>query len=136
MRAAVGAGRKRLIRQMLTESLLLAGIGGGLGAVLAVAGVRELVAILPADFPRAGDIHVNAMVFLFTLMVACGTGIACGIVPAVHGSRADLREALHEGGRSETAGRGTLELRNGLVVSEVALACVLLLGAGLILRSS
>ena len=135
VRAAVGAGRKRLIRQMLTESLLLAGMGGGLGAVLAVAGVRELVAILPADFPRVGDIHVNAMVFLFTLLVACGTGIACGIVPALHGSRADLREALHEGGRSETAGRGTLELRNGLVVSEVALACVLLLGAGLMLRS-
>ncbi len=135
VRAAVGAGRRRLVRQMLTESLLLAAMGAGLGAVLAVAGVKALLAILPMDFPRSGDIHVNALVFLFTLLMACGTGIACGIVPALYGSRADLREALHEGGRSETAGRGTLQLRNWFVISELTLACVLVLGAGLMLRS-
>ena len=135
VRAAVGAARKRLIRQMLTESVLLALVGAAFGAVLAIAGVKALVAILPADFPRAGDIHVDAPVFLFTLLIALGTGIVFGVVPAFEGSRANLRESLHESGRSATSSRGTLRLRNGLVVSEVALACVLLIGAGLMLRS-
>ena len=90
-----------------------------------------MVAFLPADFPRAGDIHVDAPVFLFTLLIAIGTGIFFGIVPALHGSRADLRASLHEGGRSATSSRGILRLRNGLVISEVTLACVLLMGAGL-----
>jgi ABC-type antimicrobial peptide transport system permease subunit len=135
VRAAVGAGRGRLIPQMLTESLLLAVIGAGLGAVLAAGGVKALVAIVPADFPRAGDIHVDMLVFFFTLVMACGTGMVFGIVPALHGSRADLRQTLHEGGRSETGGRRTLQLRNWFVISEVTLACVLLLGAGLMLRS-
>ncbi|MFZ0588918.1 MAG: ABC transporter permease [Bryobacteraceae bacterium] len=135
VRAAVGATPRRLIRQMLTESVLLAVAGAVLGAVLAFAGVEALVALLPADFPRAGDIHVDAPVFLFTLIIAIGTGIIFGLVPAWHGSRADVRESLHEGGRSATANRGTLRLRNGLVVSEVTLACVLLIGAGLMLRS-
>jgi predicted permease len=135
VRAAVGATPPRLIRQMLTESVLLAIGGALLGAILAFAGVKMLVALLPADFPRAGDIHVDAPVFLFTLLVAIGTGIFFGIVPAWHGSRADVRDSLHEGGRSATSSRGTLRLRNGLVVSEVTLACVLLIGAGLMLRS-
>lgn len=135
VRAAVGAGRWRLIRQMLTESVLLALTGAVLGAALAVVGVKILVALLPADFPRAGDIHVDTFAFLFTAAIAIGTGIAFGIVPALQGSRADLREALHEGGRSATTSRATLRLRNGLVISEVTLACVLLIGAGLMLRS-
>ena len=135
VRAAVGASRPRLIQQLLTESLLLAAMGAVLGAGLAVAGVRALVALLPADFPRAGDIHVDAPVFLFTLAAAVGTGLFFGMVPALHGSRTDLREPLHEGGRSAMSGRGTLRLRNILVISEVTLACVLLIGAGLMLRS-
>ncbi|HMJ60497.1 MAG TPA: ABC transporter permease, partial [Bryobacteraceae bacterium] len=135
VRAAVGAPRKRLIRQMLTESILLALVGAVFGAVLAVAGVKTLVAILPADFPRVSDIHVDAPVFLFTLLIALITGIVFGIVPAFEGSRADLRESLHESGRSATGSRKTLRLRNALVVSEVTLACVLLIGAGLMLRS-
>ena len=135
VRAAVGAARPRLIQQMLTESILLAMAGAMLGAVLAVAGVKALLALLPTDFPRAGDIHVDTPVFVFTLLIALATGIFFGIVPALRGSRADLREALHEGGRSATSSRSTLRLRNGLVISEVTLACVLLIGAGLMLRS-
>ncbi len=135
VRAAVGAARMRLIRQMLTESVLLAMIGAALGAVLAVAGVKGLVAILPADFPRSGDIYVDAPVFLFTLLIALATGIVFGVVPAFEGSRANLRESLHESGRSATGSRATLRLRSALVVSEVTLACVLLIGAGLMLRS-
>jgi predicted permease len=135
VRAAVGARRGRLIQQMLTESMLLALTAAVLGAVLAFVGVKALIALLPADFPRAGDIHGDVPVFLFTLLVAIGTGIFFGIAPALHGSRADLRDSLHEGGRSATSSRGTLRLRNGLVISEVTLACVLLIGAGLMLRS-
>jgi predicted permease len=135
VRAAVGAGRHRLVRQMLTESIVLALAGAVCGALLAIAGVKMLVAALPADFPRASDIHVNAPLFLFTLLVALATGVAFGIVPAFVGSRTDLRGSLHESGRSATGSRRTLRLRSGLVVSEVSLACLLLIGAGLMLRS-
>jgi predicted permease len=135
LRAAVGAGRPRLIQQMLTESLLLSLTGAVLGAALAVAGVKALIALLPADFPRAGDIHVDAPVLVFTLLIAVGCGLFSGIVPAWHGSRTDLRENLHAGGRSATSSRGTLRLRSGLVICEVTLACILLMGAGLMLRS-
>jgi predicted permease len=135
VRAAVGAGRSRLIRQMLTESLILALAGGGLGAVLAVAGIKALGALLPADFPRTADIHVDALVFLFTFATAAITGLLFGLAPALSGSWVDLRESLHESGRSTTSGRTSLRLRSGLVVSEVTLACVLLIGAGLMLRS-
>jgi predicted permease len=135
IRAAVGAVRARLIQQMLTESLLLAVLGGALGALLMFAGVRMLVKALPADFPRAGDIHADVSVFIFTLFLAFTTGLLFGIVPALQGSRVDLRDSLHERGRSSTSNQGTLRLRSMLVVSEVTLACVLLIGAGLLLRS-
>ena len=135
VRAAVGAGRFRLIQQMLTESVLLAIVGGVLGAGLAYIGVKFLVTLLPADFPRAGDIHVDAPIFLFTLFIAVATGIIFGLVPALQGSRADLRESLHASGRSTTSHHQTLRLRSSLVISEVTLACVLLIGAGLMMRS-
>jgi predicted permease len=135
VRLALGAGRGRLIRQMLTESLLVALAGGALGALLAVVGVRVLVSLLPADFPRAEEIHVNATVFGFTLLISALTGILFGLVPALQASGTDPRRGLHEGGRSSTGSRRQNHLRNALVISEVSLACVLLVGAGLMLRS-
>jgi predicted permease len=135
VRSALGAGRARLVRQMFAESLLIALVGGGLGAAIAVEGVRVLVSLLPAGFPRASAIHVNAAVLGFTLLLTVGTGFLFGLAPALQASRADLQQALRETGRGSTGGRGQLRLRNVLVVAEVALACTLLIGAGLMLRS-
>jgi predicted permease len=135
VRAALGAGRWRLIRQMLAESLLISLVGGGLGAVIAVGGVKALTSRLPADFPRAAGIHVNASIFVFTMLVALATGVLFGLAPAAQAARTDLQQTLHEGGRGTTAGARRLWLRNTLVVGEVSLACLLLIGAGLMLRS-
>jgi predicted permease len=135
VRLALGAPRGRLVRQMLTESLLIALLGGGLGGVLAIEGVRALVSLLPAGFPRAGEIHVNAMVFAFTFLISLMTGVLFGLAPALQASRVDPKQGLHEGGRSATGGARQRRLRNVLVIAEVSLACVLLIGAGLMLRS-
>ena len=135
LRLALGAPRARLVRQLLTESLLIAVTGGALGLAMAVGAVRAIVSLLPSDFPRANDIHVNAAVFCLTLVVAVGTGLLFGIFPALQASRTDPRQGLHEGGGRLTSGRHQQRLRSALVVSEVTLACALLIGAGLMLRS-
>jgi predicted permease len=135
VRMALGAARARLIRQLLTESLLIALLGGGLGLAMAVVGVKALVSVLPADFPRAHEIHVSAPVFLFTFIVSGATGILFGLMPAIQASRIDPRQGLHEGGHSATGSGRQRRMRNALVISEVSLACVLLIGAGLMLRS-
>jgi predicted permease len=135
VRMALGAARARLLRQMITESLLLALVGGGFGALLALGGVRALVALLPGGFPRADSIHVNASVFIFTLLVALATGLLFGLAPAMQSSRVDVQQALREGARGATGSKHHQRLRDALVVAEVALACVLLVGAGLMLRS-
>lgn len=135
VRAAVGAGRARLIRQMLTESLVLALAGGVLGGASAVPGTKLLVALLPADFPRTSDIRVDAPVFLITFAAAAFTGLLFGLAPALNASWTDLRESLHESGRSTSSSHTTLRLRSALVISEITLACALLIGAGLMLRS-
>jgi predicted permease len=135
VRMALGAARARLLRQMLTESLFLALMGGGLGVLLAIGGVRGLVALLPAGFPRADSIQVNAAVFGFTLLVALATGLVFGLVPAMRSSRVDLQQALREGARGSTGSKHHQRLRDALVVAEVALASILLVGAGLMLRS-
>ncbi len=135
VRVALGAQRSRVVRQLLTESLLIAFMGGALGLAMALVGVKALVSLLPANFPRAHDIHVSAPVFLFTLLASVATGVLFGLAPALQASRTDPKEGLHKGGRATTGGGRQSRLRNALVASEVGLACVLLIGAGLMLRS-
>ena len=135
VRLALGAPRSRLIRQMLTESTVISILGGVGAAMIAIFGVKALVAMLPADFPRLHDIHVDLAVFSFTLVVALATGIFFGLAPALQSSRADVNQNLREGGRGASGSARHLRLRNTLVISEVSLACVLLIGAGLLLRS-
>jgi predicted permease len=135
VRAALGAGRWRIIRQMLAESLLIALMGGALGAVLAIVGVRALVAFLPEGFPRMAAIHVNGMIFAFTALVAIATGFIFGLVPAIQMARTDPQQGLREGGRGSSGSGRQTRLRGALVIGEVALACLLLVGAGVMLRS-
>lgn len=135
VRMAVGAPRVRVVRQLLTESLLLSGMGGALGLALAFVGVDLLVALLPADFPRAHDIHVSGPVFAFTFLVSMATGVVFGMIPALQAAGADPKQGLQSGGRTTAGSAHQSRLRSALVISEVSLACVLLIGAGLMLRS-
>ncbi|HUG55425.1 MAG TPA: ABC transporter permease, partial [Vicinamibacteria bacterium] len=134
VRRALGAPRGRLIRQLLTESVLLAGLGAILGMVLAYWGVRGLVASLPANVPRADEIRVDGIVLAFTAALAVFTGLLFGIAPAWKISSGGVQKALREEGRG-TVGPAHHRLRNTLVVTEIALALVLLVGAGLLVRS-
>ena len=133
MRAALGAGRTRMIRQLLTESLLLAALGGALGMVVAEFGVRALVALSPPSLPRVGAISVAGPVFVFALGITTLIGLVVGLVPALHASRNNLHTGLQQSSL-RTAG-GHQWTRRALVVAEVALALVLLVSAGLLLRS-
>jgi predicted permease len=135
VRLAMGAPRLRVVRQLLTESLILSLAGGILGLALAFGGVRALVALLPADFPRAHDIHVSVPVLAFTLAISLITGVLFGLVPAMRASRTDPKQGLRHITRTTTASRRQNRLRSALVVTEVSLACVLLIGAGLMLRT-
>jgi putative ABC transport system permease protein len=135
VRAAVGAGRVRLIRQFLAESLLLAGAGGVLGLLLARGGVAVVSRLGPASIPRLYQTRLDARLLLFTFAVTMLTGILFGIAPAVQGSRANVHAALLEVGRGGTSGRSGRFLRSALVVVEIALAVVVLIGDGLLLRS-
>ena len=133
IRGALGAGRARLIQQMLAESLLLAIAAGGLGVALAYWALDALLTIAPADMPGFVAVQVNPDVLVFTLLVSLGTGVLFGLFPAVAASRPDLVESLKEGNR--TAGPASHRAGNLLVVGEVALVLVLLIGAGLLGRS-
>jgi len=134
IRAALGAGRWRVIRQLLTESALLVVLSGSLALLLAMWVVNLLQKIIPDDLPRADQIGIDGHVFGFTLLISLGAGILFGLVPALQASRLSLNEALNEGGRSSGA-IGHNHFRNLLVFSEVALSLTLLAGAGLMLRS-
>jgi putative ABC transport system permease protein len=134
VRAALGAGRLRLVRQLLTEALAISALGAILGVALAVAGVRMLLALAPSEMlPRASDVHVDSAVLLFTGGLAIFTAVLCGLVPALHATEPRLRASLANGARTVTGGHG--RARSLLVIGELALAIVLLTGAGLMLRS-
>jgi predicted permease len=132
VRAALGAGRRRLAVQLLTESVVLSLAGGGLGLLVGAALTEALLAMAP-PLPRGSTIGPDPAVLIFTVAVSIVTGVLFGIVPALRGSRADLRVSLQEGSRSTDAGRG--RLRHALVVAELALSLVLLVGAGLLAKS-
>jgi putative ABC transport system permease protein len=133
MRIALGAGRNRMIRQLLTESLLLAMIGGALGLLVAEFGVRALVTLSPIELPRMVDIGVDETVFAFALGITTLIGLGVGLTPALHASRGDLYIKLQQSSR-RTAG-GHQWMRRTLVIAEVSLALVLLVAAGLLFRS-
>jgi len=138
IRFSLGAGRLRLIRQFLTESVLLAILGGTAGLLLATWGIAGLVGLLArTDIPVYGleQIRIDPAVLGFTLLVSVVTGMVFGIAPALEASRGDVNEALKEGGRTTTAGGSRARLRKLLVISEVAISLVLLIGAGLLMKS-
>jgi putative ABC transport system permease protein len=134
LRAAIGAGRGRIVRQLLTETLVLALVGSSLGVVVAWLAVPALVASSPEGVPRLEQARVDGVVFAFGLGAALFSALVAGLVPALRAARTDLRSTLNEGGRTGTSGHD--RVRTVLVAAEVALAIVLLVGAGLLVRSA
>ena len=135
LRAAMGASRARIIRQLLTESVLLAGLGGAFGLLLAQWGTDALIQTVPENIPRITNIQLDAPVLLFTLLVSLATGIIFGLVPAWQASHVDLNSSLKAGTRTGGGGEGKGRVRNALIMAEVALALVLLIAAGLLIQS-
>lgn len=135
VRLALGARKSVVLRQSLTETLVLSIAGGLLGLALAAAALRVGVHLLPETLPRIGSIVLDWEVAAFALLLALVTGVVCGLAPAFAAARSSVNDALKEGGRTGTAGGGHARLRSALVVAELAVALVLLAGAGLLLRS-
>ena len=135
IRAALGAGRGRIIRQFLTESVLLSALGGILGIVLAWVGMHALVAMAPSWLPRLHAIRIDPSVLGFTIAVSILTGLLFGIIPAVQGSKSSFVESTKDGARGGTAGRTRTRLRGALVAGQLAMALMLLIGSGLLIRS-
>ena len=140
IRSAIGAGRGRIVRQLLTESVVLSLTGGALGLVLGIAGIRALLAINTAGLPRIGQdgalVGLDWRVLAFTLAVSVGTGVLFGLIPALQGSRADLSVTLKESGARSGTGVRQNKTRSALVVGEVALAVILLVGSALLIRTA
>jgi predicted permease len=139
IRAAIGAARGRIVRQLLTESLLLALAGGVLGLTIGVVGVRLLLSVNPGNIPRlvpgGGGVTLDTSVLLFTMILSILTGVIFGLAPALHASRVDLNATLKEGSSRSGSGLRQNKTRGVLVVAELALAVVLLIGAGLLIRT-
>jgi putative ABC transport system permease protein len=135
VRAAVGAGRGHIVRQLLTESLLLAVFSGVLGLLIAYWGVDALRAMLPDRTPRINDISINGRVLAFTFFISVLTGLLFGLLPALQVSAADLHDSVKEGGKRSTGSESRQRWRNVLIVGEVAMSVVLLVGAGLMIQS-
>src|SRR6185295_7023798 len=133
IRSALGAGRARVFQQLLTEALLLAGVGGTLGLLLAYGILTSASTLLAGQVPRAEEISIDARVLLFALGVSMLTGILAGTLPAVRASRSNLNDALKEGGRGESA--IGVRTRRVLIACEVALSLVLLMGAGVMIQT-
>jgi len=135
VRTALGAGRWRIVRQLLTESVLLALVGGVAGLLLGWGGMKLLLRLAPQGLPRIQDVTIDGRALGFTLLITLLTGVIFGLVPALQASRPDLNETLKDGGRGGTGGVHRQRIRNLLVIAEVALALVLLVGAGLMMKS-
>ena len=135
IRAAIGAGRARLARQLLTESVLLAVAGGAIGVTVAYAATRALLALNPTVLPPLSPVTIDARVLAFSVALSALTGVLCGLAPALDGTGADLHAALKNAGRSASHGAAGPRVRRTLVVAQIALAAVLLAGAGLLVRS-
>jgi putative ABC transport system permease protein len=133
VRTALGAGRSRIVRQFLTEALILSAVGGALGLLISVFGIRWLVSLMPGWFPRANEIGLDGRVLLFTAGVAILSAILVGLAPAIQGMRTSTVDSLKEGGRGGTAARGA-RLRKALVIGEVSLALALLVSSALLVQ--
>jgi putative ABC transport system permease protein len=135
VRAALGAGRLRIIRQLLTESLLLAMLGSFLGLTFAWFGIKALVAVSPRDFVNLQDVGLNLTVLAWTMAISVLTGVVFGLAPALEATRVNLNDGLKEGKGTDVHGPRSRRLRSALVVTEVALAIILLVSSGLLIRS-
>lgn len=135
IRIALGAGRNRIVRQLLTESAVLGLMGGALGVCLAYWGVRGLSSILPADLPRGHEIHVDGWMLGFALLLSAGASVVFGLAPALFAAGSNVQASLKDGSGQSGQGRGRQRAQNFLAIAEIALAMVLLVGAGLLIRS-
>jgi predicted permease len=135
IRAALGAGRRRLVRQMLTESVLLSAGGAAIGLMLAVLGTRTIARLQTVNLPLLGDVRIDASSFAFIVCLAMLAGLMFGMAPALQLSELAVHDALKASGRGSTENRSGRRMRTALVVSEIALACMLLVGSGLLVRS-
>ena len=135
IKRALGASRSRILQQLLTESVLLSVIGGMVGLGLSVLAIRLLIAFAPANIPRLGEVSIDLRVLGFTLLISLATGVLFGMAPALQLSNPNIHEGVKEGGRSNAGSSGQNLLRGALVISEVVLVFVLLIAAGLMIRS-
>lgn len=135
LRSALGATIPRIIAQSLTESVSLAATGGFIGVAASYVSIRAVTALAPNNIPRLAETTIDIRILLFATIVSIGTGVLFGIAPAFYAARTDVGEALKDGGQRSSAGRGKMRLKSGLVIAELALAIVLLVGAGLLFNS-